>query len=253
MRLPRLFVTVLGVVLAGPAAAAPVTVAVASNFSRTAEELGRQYTESTHNEVVFISGASGKLYAQIENGAPFDVLLSADADRPRQLEEKGLAVAGSRFTYAYGRLVLWSANPSLKGKDCRKALTDIEFKHVAIANPKTAPYGVAAVAVLEKLNLGPAKLGVLLVQGENIAQTLQFVASGSAQLGFVALSQLRGGEAPVGTCEWEVPTSFHEPIEQQAVLLKRAGANAAAAGFLDFLRRDASRKVIADQGYGLTP
>lgn len=251
MRLRQLSSLLLALAIAAPASAGPVAVAVASNFSRTAEELGRQFSKSSKAEVTFSAGSSGKLYAQIENGAPFDVFLSADNERPAQLEQKGLAVAGSRFTYAYGRLVLWSVDPQLKGKDCRAALSAGQFRHLAIANPKTAPYGVAALAVLEKLGLTPEKLGERLVQGENISQTLQFVATGSAELGFVALSQIRGGEAPAGTCQWEVPSDQHAPIEQQAVLLKRSEKNADAARFLHFLRSDPARKLIVEQGYGL--
>lgn len=246
-------VLVLALGAAAPVRAEQVTVAVASNFARPAEQLAELYRKQDAGaDIRFSAGSSGKLYAQIENGAPFDVLLSGDAERPEQLEAKGLTVAGSRFTYALGRLVLWSADPALRGRDCRQALIDIDFRHVAIANPKTAPYGVAAVAVLDRLNLGLKRLGILVVQGENIAQTMQFVASGSAQLGFVALSQLRGAEAPAGTCRWDVPADQHPPIAQQAVLLKRAASNKSAAGFLAFLKGDAARKLIAVHGYDLT-
>lgn len=239
--------------------AAPVSaqqsavVAVAANFSRSAEALAAQYAKDSGAIVTFTSGSTGKLYAQIEHGAPFDAFLSADLERPQQLEEKGLAVAGSRFTYAFGRLVLWSNDPALKGKDCRKALSNIEFRHLAIANPKTAPYGVAAVSVLENLKLPLHKLGVLVVQGENIAQTMQFVATNNAQLGFVALSQLKGPEAIEGTCRWDVPADQHGPIEQQAVLLKRGESNPAASGFLKFLKSDAARELIRQDGYDVAP
>ncbi len=250
MRACRTIVVCLALAAGGPAFAEDVTVAVASNFNKSAEQLAALYQASNPQaKIQFSPASSGKLYAQIEHGAPFDVFLSADTERPEQLEQKGLAVAGSRFTYALGRLVLWSTDAKLAGKDCRKALTDIEFRHVAIANPRTAPYGVAAVAVLEKLNLGPRRLGPLLVQGENIAQTMQFVATGSAQLGFVALSQLHDPAVPPGTCRWEVPADLHPPIAQQAVLLKRAGSNKSAAGFLAFLKSDGARKLIASHGY----
>jgi molybdate transport system substrate-binding protein len=227
-----------------------VTVAVAANFTKTAEQLARMY-EATNPQaqIRFSPGSSGKLHAQIENGAPFDIFLSADGERPALLEQKGYAVAGSRFTYALGRLVLWSNDAKLAGKDCRQALIDIDFRHVAIANPKTAPYGVAAVAVLEKLGIGPQRLGPLVVQGENIAQTLQFVASGSAQLGFVPLSQLGDPGVPAGSCRWDIPADLHPPIVQQAVLLKRAAGNKAAVAFHEFLKSDVARKLIASHGY----
>lgn len=254
MHTRRLLVLAAAFAVAVPASAGEtVMVAVASNFLRTAEDIAGVFSKATGTEVTFSGGSSGKLYAQIEHGAPFDVFLSADAERPEQLEQKALTVAGSRFTYAIGRLALWSADPQLKGQDCRKALMAGKFRHLSIANPKTAPYGAAAVAVLEKLGLPRATLGERVVQGENIAQTLQFVATGSAQLGFVALSQLRGAGAPAGTCQWNVPADLHAPIVQQAVLLKRAQANAAAAEFLRFLRSDAASALIRRDGYDLSP
>jgi len=249
----RIFVLILGLAGGGPACAQPVTVAVASNFLKSAEQLAELYRATdAQAQIRFSPASSGKLYAQIENGAPFDVFLSADSERPTQLEQKGLAVAGSRFTYALGRLALWSNDPKLAGKDCRQALVDVDFRHLAIASPRAAPYGIAAVAVLEKLNLGLPRLGGLVVQGENIAQTLQFVATGAAQLGFVAQAQLRDAGAPAGTCRWDVPTELHPPIAQQAVLLKRGAANASALGFVQFLKGEAARKLIAAHGYDTT-
>jgi molybdate transport system substrate-binding protein len=242
---------VLALAGATPALAGSVTVAVASNFTRTAEDIAARFTKQSGHTVSFSAGSSGKLYAQVGNGAPFDVFLSADAERPERLEQDGLAVAGSRFTYALGRLVLWSNDPALK--DCKAALAAGRFRHLSIANPKTAPYGVAALAVLARLGVPAESLGGRLVQGENIAQTLQFVASGGAQLGFVALSQLRGASAPVGSCRWEVPADLHAPLLQQAVLLRRAGGNAAAAEFLRFLRADTARELIRRDGYDLAP
>ena len=257
MRYRRTFVLALAMLACGSAFAAgkeQVTVAVAANFAKTAEALGRMYQATNPQaEIRFSPGSSGKLHAQIENGAPFDIFLSADRERPQLLDDKGLAVPGSRFTYAFGRLVLWSADPKLAGKDCRQALIDIEFRHVALANPKTAPYGAAAVAVLQKLKLGPDRLGPLVVQGENIAQTLQFVASNSAQLGFVALAQLRDPAVPQGSCRWDIPAAEHPPIEQQAVLLKRAAGNRSAAGFYEFLKSEAAGKLIASHGYDAAP
>lgn len=256
MRYLRTLAVVLPLCACGQALAEPeprpehVTVAVAANFAKTAGQLAQMYQAANPQaEIRFSPGSSGKLHAQIENGAPFDIFLSADAERPALLEQNGHTVPGTRFTYALGRLVLWSNDAKLAGKDCRQALIDLEFRHVALANPKTAPYGVAAVAVLEKFKIGPQRLGPLVVQGENIAQTLQFVASGSAQLGFVALSQLNDPVVPAGTCRWDIPADLHPPIVQQAVLLKRAAANKAAAGFYEFLKTDAARKLIASHGY----
>lgn len=250
MRYRRIAILALALAVVGPARAEPVTVAVASNFHKSAEQLAALYRATDPAaDIRFSPASSGKLYAQAEHGAPFDVFLSADSERPAQLEENGLAVAGSRFTYAYGRLVLWSNDPKLAGKDCRGALVRRDFRHLAIASPKAAPYGVAAMAVLDRLDLGQGKLDGLLVQGENIAQTLHFVATGAAQLGFVALSQLRDAGAPAGTCRWDVPADLHAPIAQQAVLLRRAASNRSAAGFMRFLKGEAARKLIAAHGY----
>ncbi|HUR41161.1 MAG TPA: molybdate ABC transporter substrate-binding protein [Verrucomicrobiae bacterium] len=232
--------------------AEPLNVAVASNFADSARRIAEKFTAVSKIEVQLSGGSSGKLYAQIENGAPFDVFLSAD-DRPRLLEEKGLAMAGTRFTYAIGRLALWSADATLQGQDCKQVLMDGRFRHIAIASPKTAPYGAAAVSVLESLGLPPAKLGDRLVTGENIAQTLQFVASGSAQLGFVAQSQLRGPNIGRGSCRWDVPAALHAPIEQQAVLLARGAKHPAARDFLRHLRSEAIRAQIRLDGYDLNP
>jgi molybdate transport system substrate-binding protein len=249
----RVLIFLTAVALAFGAEAAPVTVAVASNFSTTANAIAKKFAGSSDVEINFSAGSSGKLVAQIENGAPFDIFLSADAERPERLEQKGLAVAGSRFTYALGRIVLWSAAPGLKGQDCKAALASGNFRHIAIANPATAPYGVAATRVLEGLGLTAPKLGDRLVMGENIAQTLQFVATGSAELGFIALSQLRGKDAPAGSCQWTVPAESHAPIVQQAALLKRGAGNRGAVDFFNFLKSDAARELIRNDGYDLTP
>lgn len=250
MRSRRIAVLALALAAVGPARAEQVTVAVASNFHKSAEQLATLYRATdAQAQIRFSPASSGKLYAQIEHGAPFDLFLSADSDRPRQLEQNGLTVPGTRFTYALGRLALWSNDPTLAGKDCRAALTRMEFRHLALASPKAAPYGVAAVTVLETLNLGLPRLGERVVQGENIAQTLQFVATGAAQLGFVAQAQLLDPAVPKGTCRWDVPADLHPPIAQQAVVLKRAAANKSALGFAQFLKGDVARKLIAAHGY----
>jgi molybdate transport system substrate-binding protein len=249
-----LWVLALAGALAGPAlAASPVTVAVASNFGTTAKALAKQFTANSDLEINVTTGSSGKFYAQIENGAPFDLFLSADAERPEQLEQNGLAVADTRFTYAIGKLVLFSADPQLKDQDCKAALSAGKFRHLAIANPKVAPYGAASVAVLAGMGLAPQALAGRLVQGENIAQALQFVATGSAELGFIALSQMKGKDAPAATCRWDVPTDLHAPIVQQGVLLKRAANNRTARNFLKYLHSEAARALIREDGYDVTP
>ncbi len=249
-----LWVLAIACAVAGPARAAPpVTVAVASNFGSTAKALARKFAANSDLEINVTTGASGKFYAQIEHGAPFDIFLSADAERPEQLEKNGFTVPETRFTYAIGKLVLFSTDPRLQDQDCKAALVAGKFRHLAIASPKVAPYGAAAVAVLSGLGMTPQSLGERLVQGENIAQTLQFVATGSAGLGFVALSQMKGKDAPAATCRWDVPTDLHAPIVQQGVLLKRAANNLAANNFLKYLNSEAARAVIREDGYDVSP
>ncbi|MBI3735590.1 molybdate ABC transporter substrate-binding protein [Candidatus Sumerlaeota bacterium] len=229
--------------------AGEVQVAVASNFSGTLEKLGRKFESSKRHKLIVSSGASGKLYTQIKHGAPFEVFLSADADRPRMLEAQGFAVKGSRFTYGIGKLVLWGAKTVSKPED---KLKSGDFKHLAIADPKTAPYGEAARETLTHLGLDSKTLGNL-VTGESLAQTFQFVDSGAAELGFVALSQLReSGKIKTGS-HWIVPDDLHQPIEQQAVLLISGEPNPTAHEFLEFLKSDEARKIIEDAGYDLTP
>jgi molybdate transport system substrate-binding protein len=223
----------------------PLRVAVAANFSGPATQLGRAF-EQQHpgTKVELSSGSSGKLYAQIANGAPFDVFLSADADRPKKLETQGLAVVGSRKLYALGKLVL--VGSALKSSsDGESVLRTGEFKHLAIANPDTAPYGVAAQQVLVKLGLWE-KLQPRIVRGESITQAHQFVTSGSAELGFVALAQVLADKVP----HWDVPPSFHEPIRQEAVLLEQGTEHPLAADFVTFLQGASARTTILAAGYG---
>jgi len=227
-----------------------VTVAVASNFATTARELAGHFTEQTEVPVRLSVGSTGKLYAQIVNGAPFDVFLAADSERPRLLEESGHGVAGTRFTYATGSLVVWSADARFRGRDCRAALLNGDFRHLAIANPATAPYGKAARDVLEYLQLWDTAYR-RMVFGENIAQALQFTATGNATLGFIARSQTLRAELPAATCSWQVPETMHDPIEQQLVLLSRAADNGGAKQFIEFIRSPAARDIIIAQGYGV--
>ena len=235
--------------LAGSLHAADVQVAVAANFATPMQQIAAEFTKETGHRALLAYGGTGKFYAQIVNGAPFAVFLAADDTTPARLEKEGHAVAGSRFTYATGRLALWSATPGLvdgKGEVLRSG----KFARLAIANPKTAPYGTAAVETLTRLDLLAATQGKF-VQGENIAQTLQFVATGNAELGFVAVSQIfRDGKLSGGSA-WVVPEAMHEPIQQDAVLLVRGRDNPAAGALLDYLKGPRARAIIRSFGYDL--
>ena len=228
--------------------AAEVQVAVASNFTKPMQAIAEHFARDTGHRATIASGSTGKLYAQIRNGAPFDLLLAADEAVPAKLEREGLGVSGSRFPYAIGTLVLWSSKENYV-KD-QTALTDQPYRHLAIANPKTAPYGAAALATLEKLGQSGSVQG-RLVQGENIAQTHQFVASGNAELGFVALSQVVKNGAIGEGSGWIVPASFHPPIRQDAVLLEKGRDNPAAKALLDYLRSRKAAQIIKAYGYSL--
>jgi len=223
-------------------------VAVASNFLLPLKELSREFKESTGIKVVVISGSTGKLYAQIKQGAPFDILLAADSIRPELLEKEGIGVPGSRFTYAVGRLALWSADSTLPLKNDLQVLNHKNFRYLAIANPKTAPYGKAAEQVLRKKGFWE-QIQNRLVRGENISQTFQFVMTGNADIGFIALSQLRKNQG-LGF-SWIVPQEWHDPIQQQGILLKRAKTNKAARQFLNFIKSNRIQKQIESYGYSL--
>lgn len=235
--------------LAGAARAGEVTVAVAANFAAPLARIGEAFTAATGHRLKVSAGATGQLQAQIVAGAPFEVLLAADEDSPRRLVEAGLAVAGSRFPYATGQLVLWSATPGLV--DAQGAvLASRRFRHLAIANPKTAPYGRAALQVLQARGLAD-HLGPRLVTGQNVAQAYQFVATGNADIGFVALSQLIAAGTVSAGSHWRVPANLHAPIRQEAVLLKAGAGNPAAAALLAYLKGDAARALILAHGYAL--
>jgi molybdate transport system substrate-binding protein len=242
-----LFVTLL--LGAAAARAEPVHVAVAANFTAAMQRLAPAFERASGHRLVTSFGASGKLYAQIVNGAPFDVLLSADEATPRRLEGEGYGVAGTRFTYAVGRLVLWSPQP--ERVDARgEVLTRGDFKHLAIANPKTAPYGAAAERALRSLRAWE-RIESRLVLGENIAQTLQFIHSGNAELGLVALAQVRSLPPEWRGSHWPVPNDMHPPLRQDALLLTRGADKPGARAFLAFLRTDAARATLIDLGYEL--
>lgn len=239
----------LGLVFASGAMADEVKVAVAANFTAPIQALAPAFEKATGHKLVASFGATGQFYAQINNGAPFEVLLSADDSTPAKLENEGATVPGSRFTYAIGSLVLWSANPTyLDGSDA--ALKAGQFKHLAIANPKAAPYGLAAAQVLAKLGLSEAVKGKL-VEGQNITQAHQFVATGNAELGFVALSQVYKDGQLVSGSAWIVPESMYEPIKQDAVILKPGANNPAAAALVEYLKSPEAAKVIESFGYKL--
>lgn len=245
--LPLLVLTLLP---APPLAAAEVTLAVAANFSSTAWALVPQFEADTGHTVTISSGSTGRLYAQILNGAPFDVFMAADAERPALLEADPVGVPGTRFTYARGILVLWSPQPGLLSSP-GDYLKTAPFSRLAIASPGIAPYGLAARQALEHLGLW-ATLQAKLVRGDSVTQAFRFVASGSAQAGFVALSQALAWAGPAASL-WQVPREWYRPIEQQAILLRRGAANEAARAWLDFLRSEHARAVIRARGYGVAP
>ncbi len=236
-------VLLASIFVATAASAETIRVAVASNFITTLEPLAKKFEQASGHTVTIVPGATGKLYAQIIHGAPFDLFLAADRARPEKLEQDKLAVAGSRRTYAIGRLVLWSAVPSIRigGPDILK---QADFHHLTIANPKLAPYGRAAKETLTELGLWET-LRKKLVRGENIAQTYRYVHDRVAEIGFVALSQIRRQKTS-DTHFWLVPKNLHAPIEQQMVALNDRTATRA---FFDWLRGDAAKRLIEQHGY----
>lgn len=235
--------------LAGPLHAAQAQVAVAANFAEPARAIAAVLQKTTGHTVQITLGSTGRLYAQIRNGAPFDLLLSADAKTPAQLEDDGLAQPGSRFTYATGKLVLWSADAARV--DAQGAVLKGDgFRKLAIANPKTAPYGAAAVEAIDRLGL-TAALAPKLVQGESIGQTYNFAFTGNAEIAFVAMSQVLEGGRLKGGSMWVVPQNLYAPIWQDAVLLKRGANNEAAVALLQLLKSPNIKEVIRSFGYGI--
>ena len=229
--------------------AGEVQVAVAANFTEPAKQIAAEFTRDTGHLAKLSFGATGKFYAQITNGAPFDLLLAADDSTPARLEREGHAVNGSRFTYAVGTLVLWSSKANFVDAG-GEVLKSGQFNKLSIANPKTAPYGAAAVETLKKLKLLEA-VQPKFVQGENISQTLQFVSTGNADLGFVALSQVfQDGRITSGSA-WIVPAEMHDPILQDAVILKRGDNNPAASALQAYLKGDKARAIIRRFGYAI--
>jgi len=235
------------------AKASSVTVAVASNFSQAAKALEADFESRQSARVRLVLGSSAKLFAQINHGAPFDILLSADEAKPQALIELGLAQASQYFVYALGSLVLWSADAQ-RVADGESVLRACAVDKLALANPRLAPYGLAAQQTLQALGCYESLQGKL-VMGENVGQTFQFVVSGNAPLGFVAAAQLRSWQRQVDTLQWgsywPVPTDFHQPIRQAGVLLNRARRNSAAQAFIRYLASPEAKHIIQDQGYQL--
>jgi molybdate transport system substrate-binding protein len=243
-RFAALFV---GLFISSLAFAGEVKVAVAANFIEPMKAIAVKFENATGHKAVLTSGATGKFYAQITNGAPFDILLAADDETPTRLGKENTAVASSQFTYAIGKLALWSAKSGYvdaNGNVLRKQ----NFQHIAIASPKLAPYGAAAIEALTQLKLLDA-LQNKFVQGENIGQTYQFVATGNAELGFVALSQIyKDGKIQSGSA-WILPKNLYKPIRQDAIVLTSGNNNPAATALMKYLKSDSARKIIKSYGY----
>lgn len=224
-----------------------VQVAVAANFTAPIQAIAKDFEKDTGHKLVAAFGATGQFYAQIKNGAPFEVFLAADDSTPAKLEQEQQIVPGSRFTYAIGTLALWSAKPGYVD-DQGAVLKQNDYKHLSIANPKTAPYGLAATQVLDKLKLTEATKDKL-VEGQNITQAYQFVSTGNAELGFVALSQIyKDGKVQSGSA-WIVPAQLHEPIRQDAVILDKGKDNPAAKALVEYLKGPKAAEVIKSYGY----
>jgi len=249
----RLFIKPLVIALAvsgtASALADEVQVAVAANFTAPAQAIAKVFEQDTGHKLVAAFGATGQFYTQIKNGAPFEVFLSADDATPARLEQEGDTIKGSRFTYATGTLALWSAKPGYVDNQ-GDVLKTGQFEHLSIANPKTAPYGLAATQVLSRLGLSDA-IKAKLVEGQSITQAYQFVSTGNAQLGFVALSQIyKDGQLTSGSA-WIVPGNLHDPIKQDAVILSKGKDSVAAKALVDYLKGPKAAAIIKSYGYQL--
>ncbi|KTT01617.1 molybdate ABC transporter substrate-binding protein [Pseudomonas parafulva] len=245
-RLPYL-AALASLIMLNTAWADEVQVAVAANFTAPIQAIAKDFEKDTGHTLIAAYGATGQFYAQIKNGAPFEVFLAADDSTPAKLEQENAIVPGSRFTYAVGTLALWSAQPGYVD-DKGAVLQGNAYKHLSLANPKTAPYGLAATQVLEKLKLTEATRAKW-VEGQNITQAFQFVSTGNAELGFVALSQIfKDGKVQSGSA-WIVPASLHDPIRQDAVILEKGKDNPAAKALVDYLKGPKAAAVIKAYGY----
>jgi len=225
-----------------------VSVAVAANFTAPMQKIAPEFEKATGHKIVASYGATGKFYAQIKNGAPFEILLAADDETPAKLVKENAAVSGSQFTYAIGKLVLWSAKPAIVDAN-GEVLKKGGFDHIALANPKLAPYGAAAIEAMKALGVHD-NLQSKFVTAENIAQTYQYVSSGNALLGFVALSQvLKDGK--IDGSAWVVPAKLHTPIRQDAVILEKGKGKPAAEALVKYLKGDQAKTIIKAYGYDL--
>jgi len=258
MNLARMICLLVGLVLIRivfiqQAHAQSVSVAVASNFTHPMKALVKEFEKQSGIQVRVSYGSSGKFYAQIKHGAPFQVFLSADQAKPAALEKEGWGISGSRFTYATGRLALWSSKDSFIDENL-SPLKAGQFNKLALANPKLAPYGIAAVQVLESLNLTQSSQHKW-VKGENIAQTYQFVSTGNSDLGFVALSQIINRDKGKNNKDikhgsaWVIPNNLHQPIHQDAILLKSGKDNQAAQQLMRFIKNKEAKTIISSYGY----
>ncbi len=239
-------------ILAGAALAAraeEISVAVAANFTAPMQKIAAEFEKSTGHKVQLVFGSTGKFYAQIKSGAPFQLLVAADDETPTRLVREGDGVAGSQFTYAIGKLVLWSPKPGFVD-DKGEVLKGGKFEHLSIANPKLAPYGLAAIETLKVLGLADM-LQPRIVTGESITQAQQFVVSGSAELGFIAFSQIHKDGKLIAGSHWLVPAKYHSPIRQDAVVLVKGKGNAAVEALVGFLRSRTSADIIKSYGYDL--
>lgn len=247
---PHIAPIILLLSISSPVFAEEIIVAVASNFLSPFKVISNTFQKSSGHRVIIVSGSTGSLFAQIVNGAPYQIFLSADSLRPKKLEQMELTVKGSRFVYAIGRLTLWSADPDRIKKNGINNLLKNKFTHIAIANPKTAPYGHAATEVLKKLKMWD-KLLPDLIRGGNITQTFQYVATGNAELGFVAKSQVLNPKLKVKGSRWDIPQEMHGNLEQSVVLLKNSKDNKGASELMKFMREKEAQKIITKYGYDL--
>ena len=246
---PACLTSLLAVFAFGTAQAGEVQVAVAANFTAPIQAIAAVFEKDTGHTLVTAFGATGQFYTQIKNGAPFEVFLSADDTTPKKLEDEGDTVKGSRFTYAVGTLALWSAKEGYVDA-LGKVLSDNQYQHLSIANPKAAPYGLAATQVLAREGLTD-KVKAKIVEGQNITQAYQFVSTGNAELGFVALSQIyKDGKITSGSA-WIVPANLHDPIKQDAVILNKGKDNPAAKALVDYLKGPKAAAIIKSYGYQL--
>lgn len=246
---PAALMSLVAVCTVGSAQAEEVQVAVAANFTAPLQAIAADFEKDTGHKLIAAYGATGQFYAQIKNGAPFEVFLSADDSTPQKLENEGDTVKGSRFTYAIGTLALWSAKDGYVDSQ-GKVLSDNQYQHLAIANPKAAPYGLAATQVLARLGLTD-QVKAKIVEGQNITQAYQFVSTGNAELGFVALSQVYKNGKVSGGSAWIVPGDMHDPIKQDAVILNKGKDNPAAKALVDYLKGPKAAAVIKSYGYQL--